>query len=60
MKQQTYFLIDTCVVCGEIVPEGRHVCPRCLEAEGLEARRTTQRPAIPAPSIWQRIISRFR
>ena len=21
--------IDQCVCCGEIVPEGRHVCPLC-------------------------------
>lgn len=23
---------DRCVVCGEIVPEGRHVCPRCNDS----------------------------
>lgn len=24
---------NTCVCCGEIIPEGRQVCPRC-EMEG--------------------------
>ncbi len=24
---------NTCVCCGEIIPEGRQVCPRC-EKEG--------------------------
>lgn len=21
--------VDRCVICGEEIPEGRHVCPRC-------------------------------
>ena len=26
--------MDTCVCCGEIIPEGRMVCPECeIEAE---------------------------
>lgn len=25
----TYFQEDRCVMCGEIVPEGRMVCPCC-------------------------------
>ena len=24
-------MVDRCVVCGAIIPEGRHVCPMCLE-----------------------------
>ena len=24
--------VDRCVCCGEIVPEGRHVCPQCEKA----------------------------
>ena len=23
---------ETCVVCGDVIPEGRQVCPRCEEA----------------------------
>lgn len=60
MKQQYYFPVDTCVVCGNVVPEGRHVCPQCMETKGLEFRCRLNRPAIPAPSTWQRIISIFR
>ena len=25
--------VDRCVMCGEIVPEGRQVCPRCVANE---------------------------
>ena len=28
--------VDRCVFCGEVIPEGRHVCPRCMAGE-LEA-----------------------
>lgn len=24
--------VDRCVVCGEIIPEGRHVCRNCISA----------------------------
>ena len=27
--------VDKCVCCGEIVPEGRQVCPQCEKAGGL-------------------------
>ena len=26
---------NTCVCCGEIIPEGRQVCPRCDREKGL-------------------------
>lgn len=26
--------VDRCVVCGEVVPEGREVCPNCQEGSG--------------------------
>lgn len=22
-------MVDRCVMCGEIIPEGRQICPRC-------------------------------
>lgn len=34
---------ERCVVCGEIIPEGRQVCPQCEAAEGTE---TPQEPHI--------------
>ena len=27
--------VDRCVCCGEVVPEGRQVCPLCEKAGGL-------------------------
>ena len=27
--------VDKCVCCGEVVPEGRQVCPQCEMAGGL-------------------------
>lgn len=30
--------VDRCVFCGEVIPEGGHVCPRCLAGE-MEAIR---------------------
>lgn len=26
-------VIDTCIFCGEIIPEGRQVCPKCEKGE---------------------------
>lgn len=61
MKQQYYFSVDTCVICGDMVPEGRHVCSNCIEAIDQEHYRIPLRPAIPAPpSLWQRFLSVFR
>lgn len=30
--------VDRCIICGDVIPEGRHVCPRCMAGE-LEAIR---------------------
>lgn len=27
--KQLYVNVNTCVSCGEIIPEGRQVCPKC-------------------------------
>lgn len=29
---------DRCVICGEIVPEGRQVCPKCERSTGRAKR----------------------
>lgn len=29
-------MVDRCVVCGEIIPEGRMVCPDCEQAAILK------------------------
>lgn len=23
--------VETCIICGEVIPEGRQICPRCEE-----------------------------
>ena len=33
---------NTCVCCGEIIPEGAQVCPKCLEGDKFGV--TTVRP----------------
>ena len=27
--------IDTCVICGCVIPEGREICPSCEKAGGI-------------------------
>lgn len=39
--------VDKCVICGEIVPEGRQVCPAC------ENNFTTKRKTIEASVTLQ-------
>ena len=31
VTKSVFFGNETCVVCGEIIPEGRQVCPQCEE-----------------------------
>jgi hypothetical protein len=31
---------ETCVACGDVIPEGRQVCPRC-ERKSTESKRKT-------------------
>lgn len=31
MKNDNIKNVDRCVICGEIIPEGRQVCPQCYE-----------------------------
>ncbi len=26
--------VDRCVLCGQVIPEGRQVCPECIEKYG--------------------------
>ena len=61
MKQQYYFSVDTCVICGNMVPEGHHVCWDCMKVTEQEHYRIPLRPAIPAPpSLLQRFLAVFR
>lgn len=46
MNPYLIFSEDTCVICGEVIPEGRQVCPMC-EYRMLNMRQT----AIPTPDL---------
>lgn len=36
---------NTCVCCGEIIPEGTQVCPKCLEGDTFAAVMSRKIPA---------------
>ena len=55
MKQQYIFPIDTCVICGAAVPEGRQVCPACEHGASPKINTPVQHPAIPAPGLICRL-----
>lgn len=38
IKKEMMRMEDRCVVCGELIPEGSHVCGRCKEDGGQAAR----------------------
>ena len=38
IKKEMMILEDRCVVCGELIPEGSHVCGRCNQDGGQAAR----------------------
>ena len=33
-------MVDTCIFCGEIIPEGRMVCWACENGKGVSQERT--------------------
>lgn len=33
--------VDTCVLCGEPIPEGIQVCPECMKKAGVDETDTT-------------------
>ena len=34
-------MVDTCICCGAIIPEGRMVCPNCEAEAGIERKTGT-------------------
>ena len=38
IKKEVVHMEDRCVVCGDAIPEGGHVCGRCREDGGHAAR----------------------
>lgn len=37
-------MCDRCVCCGEIIPEGRQVCPQCLQSTKCNHNGITIKP----------------
>lgn len=56
MKQKTIFQIDTCVICGDPVPEGWQVCPSCRGESDNLPYQPPMRPGIKPPTA----LGRFR
>lgn len=38
IKKEVVYMEDRCVVCGDAIPEGGHVCGRCEKDGGHAAR----------------------
>ena len=38
IKKEVVYMEDRCVVCGEMIPEGSHVCGSCNQDGGQAAR----------------------
>lgn len=38
IKKEVVHMEDRCVVCGDAIPEGSHICGRCREDGGQAAR----------------------
>jgi len=55
MKQQYIFPIDTCVICGMAIPEGRQICPECEHQIIPYTSTSVHLPAIPAPGLLCRL-----
>ena len=55
MKQQYIAPVDTCVVCGSVIPEGRQIYPVCEYAVLSSKHKFNPQPAIPAPDFFFRV-----
>ena len=56
-------MIDTCVLCGEYVPEGTMICDNCKTKylkEDDPDKRYASKDMIETPPRLQRLISRTR
>ena len=47
--------VDTCVMCGAVIPEGRHVCPICVSKIKAIPRKEHEEITGKADAIIQRM-----
>ena len=50
---------DRCVMCGQVIPEGRMVCQNCEQKVMYPAEASSSRIPIK-PRLWRRISRKFR
>ena len=43
---------ERCVCCGEIIPEGRHVCSNCMTASGKVNEKHKKKRSTILKDIW--------
>ena len=55
MKQQYIVPVDTCAICGSVIPEGRQICPACEHTAFSIHYKFNSKPAISAPGFFCRI-----
>lgn len=55
----TYFSEDRCVICGEIIEEGRQVCPRC-QSRITQAEPTPKKAEKPSGSTLRSLLLSLR
>ena len=46
-------MCDRCVCCGEIIPEGRQVCPQCVKAADLISREEAAKRLETQAEKWK-------
>ena len=50
--------VERCVCCGEIIPEGRSVCPNCMVATGSgKNKKHKKRCTTDLKDLWCKILS---
>ena len=47
-------MVDRCIVCGEIIPEGRQVCPKCENKPLPEKKHENPQKHAKNPSYGKR------
>lgn len=44
--------VEKCICCGEIIPEGRHVCSNCMTATGKVNEKPKKKRSTIQKDIW--------
>ena len=44
--------VEKCICCGEIIPEGRHVCSNCMTASGKVNEKPKKKRSTILKDVW--------